>query len=215
MGSGTTFLEKVPPALSVVLGIGRHFWKKFPLRHLSYWDRTTFSPFCILRIGTTADRALGGENPPFQNISHGGSRGALVHLLPMKPSAKEFQDSDKREPPNSVRMDVLVNDIFWKKSPCAKCRIGDRTLGAGKSSPICILIIGTTADRPSGEKSPRFGRKFWEKISPAPSVVLISELQFLGNFPRNLNLFGTSDPHNLKVLERLLQKTHFRALRGL
>jgi hypothetical protein len=58
--------------------------------------------------------ALGGENHPFQNISHGGSRDALVHLLPMKPSAKEFQDSVRGEPPNSVRMDVLVNDIFWE-----------------------------------------------------------------------------------------------------
>ena len=42
----------------------------------------------------------------FQSVFHGGSRGALVRLLPMKPSAKEFQDSVRGEPPNSVRMDL-------------------------------------------------------------------------------------------------------------
>ena len=47
-----------------------------------------------------------GENHLFQNISHGGSRDALVHLLPMDPSAKEFQDSDRGETPNGVRMFV-------------------------------------------------------------------------------------------------------------
>ena len=84
----------------------------------------------------------------FQNISHGGSRDALVHLLPMKPSAKEFQDSAIREPRSGVRMFVAGNDIFWEKSPCSICRTG-------------------------------FSITFSGKGSPAPSVILRSELQFL------------------------------------
>ena len=48
----------------------------------------------------------------FQNISRGGSRDALVHLLPMEPSAKEFQDSDRGEPPNGVRMFVSGFPFF-------------------------------------------------------------------------------------------------------
>ena len=48
----------------------------------------------------------------FQNISRGGSRDARVHLLPMEPSAKEFQDSDRGEPPNGVRMFVPGNEFF-------------------------------------------------------------------------------------------------------
>ena len=48
----------------------------------------------------------------FQNISRGGSRDARVHLLPMEPSAKEFQDSDRGEPPNGVRMFVPGNEFL-------------------------------------------------------------------------------------------------------
>ena len=52
------------------------------------------------------------EKHLFQNIFHGGSRDALVHLLPMEPSAKEFQDSDRGEPPNGVRMFVPGNEFL-------------------------------------------------------------------------------------------------------
>ena len=53
----------------------------------------------------------------FQKIFHGGSRDALVHLLPMEPSAKEFQDSDRGEPPNGVGMFVPGNEFFVSLSP--------------------------------------------------------------------------------------------------
>ena len=62
----------------------------------------------------------------FQNISHGGSRDALVHLLPMEPSAKELQDSDRGEPPNGVRMFVPGNEFlcffeFGNPQCCGAC----------------------------------------------------------------------------------------------
>ncbi len=43
-----------------------------------------------------------------QNISRGGSRDARVYLPPIEASAKEFQDSDRGEPPNGVRMSGLA-----------------------------------------------------------------------------------------------------------
>ena len=57
-----------------------------------------------LRFSGSGVRGFWGENRLFQSVFHGGSRGALVRLLPMKPSAKAFQDSDIREPPSGVRM---------------------------------------------------------------------------------------------------------------
>ena len=48
----------------------------------------------------------------FRTFPHGGSRDALVHLLPMEPSAKEFQDSDRGEPPNGVRTFVDIAGLI-------------------------------------------------------------------------------------------------------
>ena len=59
----------------------------------------------------TARLVLVRENHLFQNIFHGGSRDALVHLFPMDPFVKAFQDSDRGEPPSGVRMVVPGNEF--------------------------------------------------------------------------------------------------------
>ena len=43
-------------------------------------------------------------------FSRGGSRDALVHSLPMEPSVKKFQDSDRREAPNRF---LLIEYTDW------------------------------------------------------------------------------------------------------
>ena len=43
---------------------------------------------------------------------HGGFLDGLLHSEPMEPSAKPFQDSDRREPPNSRGMDQDENQDF-------------------------------------------------------------------------------------------------------
>ena len=75
-----------------------------------------FSGFRIQVFRGSEVLGIPGENRLFQNVFHGGSRDALVHLLPMKPSAKEFQDSDRGEPPSGVRMDVPGNEFLQKFS---------------------------------------------------------------------------------------------------
>ena len=56
------------------------------------------------------------KNNLFQNVSHGGSRDGLVPLLPMDPSVKAFQDSDRGEPPNGVRMFLHFTTFSKAKS---------------------------------------------------------------------------------------------------
>ena len=65
---------------------------------------------------------LGARNNPKRASSRGGSRDALPHSDPTKPSAEPFRDSDRGTSPNSIGMDMpVVGEIM-------PARVGNATL---------------------------------------------------------------------------------------
>ena len=94
-----------------------------------------------------ADRDHGRSVGRFPRASRGGSRDALPHSDPTKPSAEPFRDSDRGTSPNSVGMDMparVENATLWTLPGAAlaqSCSGGARTILSKDALRLALTLI--------------------------------------------------------------------------